>query len=83
MDPELVVPDPDLSIEEGAIAPWGNSRLEYWERLLQGVADAHTFKLSIPWKKLPKWAQEIVLYTIGQMHELVAGFRILFSPACT
>ena len=28
-------------------------------------------------------AQEIVLYTIGQMHELVAGFRILFSPACT
>src|SRR2546430_6099983 len=73
VDPELVVPDPDLSIEEGAIAPWGNSRLEYWERLLQGVADAHTFKLSIPWKKLPKWAQEIVLY--GSEDEVHVRYR--------
>src|SRR2546425_1389441 len=37
VDPELAVPDPDLSIEEGAIAPGGNSRLEDWERLLQGA----------------------------------------------
>jgi excinuclease ABC subunit A len=73
VDPELVVPDPDLSIEEGAIAPWGNSRLEYWERLLQGIADAHRFKLSTPWKRLPKWAQEIVLY--GSEEEVHVRYR--------
>jgi excinuclease ABC subunit A len=73
VDPELVVPDPDLSIEEGAIAPWGNSRLEYWERLLQGVGDAHGFKLSTPWKKLPKWAHEIVLY--GSEEEVHVRYR--------
>src|SRR2546423_3839059 len=73
VDPELVVPDPDLSVEEGAIAPWGNSRLEYWERLLQGVAEEHKFKLSTPWKKLPKWAQEIVLY--GSEEEVHVRYR--------
>ncbi|MFN2544734.1 MAG: excinuclease ABC subunit UvrA [Actinomycetota bacterium] len=73
VDPELVVPDPDLSIEEGAIAPWGNSRLEYWERLLQAAADAHKFKLSTPWRKLAKWAQEIVLY--GSEEEVHVRYR--------
>jgi excinuclease ABC subunit A len=73
VDPELVIPDPDLSIEEGAIAPWTPTRIEYWERLLAGVADAHGFKLSTPWKKLPKWAQEIVLY--GSEEEIHVRYR--------
>jgi excinuclease ABC subunit A len=73
VDPELVIPDPDLSIEEGAIAPWTPTRIEYWERLLAGVADAHGFKLSTPWKKLPKWAQEIVLY--GSEEEVHVRYR--------
>ena len=39
VDPELVVPDPDLSIDEGAVAPWAGARSEYFGRLLQGVAE--------------------------------------------
>ena len=61
VDPELVVPDPDLSINEGAIAPWASNSLEYWYRVLQAVGDAHGFDLDTPWKKLPKKARDILL----------------------
>jgi len=61
VDPELVVPDPDLSINEGAIAPWASSSLEYWYRVLQAVGDTHGFDLDTPWKKLPKKARDILL----------------------
>jgi excinuclease ABC subunit A len=61
VDPELVVPDTDLSINEGAIAPWASNSLEYWYRVLQAVGDAHGFDLDTPWKKLPKKARDILL----------------------
>ncbi|HET9724515.1 MAG TPA: excinuclease ABC subunit UvrA [Actinomycetota bacterium] len=61
VDPELVIPDPDLSIDEGAIAPWAGSRLEYWERVLQAVAEGHGFTTATPWKKLPKKARDVIL----------------------
>ena len=61
VDPELVVPDPDVSINEGAIAPWASNSLEYWYRVLQAVGDAHGFDLDTPWKKLPKKARDILL----------------------
>src|SRR6266550_1612726 len=61
VDPELIVPDPDLSIDEGAISPWSSGRLEYWYRVLQAVGDAHGFDLDTPWKKLSKKARDILL----------------------
>ena len=61
VDPELVVPDSDLSINEGAIAPWASNSLEYWYRVLQAVGDAHGFDLDTPWKKLTKKARDILL----------------------
>ncbi|MGH2671625.1 MAG: excinuclease ABC subunit UvrA, partial [Actinomycetota bacterium] len=62
VDAELVVPDPDLSIEEGAIAPWAGSRLEYWYRVLEAVAEAHGFSMRAPWKKLSKRAKDVILF---------------------
>jgi len=62
VDPELVVPNGELSIDEGAIAPWANSRLEYWHRLLDGLAGAFRFKTSTPWEDLPKEARQAILY---------------------
>jgi excinuclease ABC subunit A len=62
VDPELVIPDPDLSIEDGAIAPWAGSRLEYWYRVLESVAEAHGFRMSTPWRKLPKKAKDVLLF---------------------
>ncbi|HET7235600.1 MAG TPA: excinuclease ABC subunit UvrA [Actinomycetota bacterium] len=62
VDPELVVPDPDLSIAEGAIAPWSSSRLEYWDRVLESVAETNGFSTATPWKRLSKKARDVVLY---------------------
>ncbi len=62
VDPELIVPDPDVSLTEGAIAVWSSGRLEYWDRVLQAVAEAHGFSVDTPWRKLPKKAREVVLY---------------------
>ncbi len=73
VDPELVVPDPDLSIDEGALAPWAGTRLEYWYRVLGSVADAHGFTTKTPWKKLPKKARDIVLY--GSEEEVFVRYK--------
>ena len=62
VDPELIVPDPDLSVAEGAIAVWSSGRLEYWDRVLEAVASVHGFSLDTPWRKLAKKAKEILLY---------------------
>jgi excinuclease ABC subunit A len=70
VDPELVVPDPELSLADGAIAPWASGQTsEYFLRLLQGVADAVGFKLRTPWEKLPARAQKAVLHGVDdQVH---------------
>jgi excinuclease ABC subunit A len=62
VDSELIVPNDELSIEEGAIAPWAGARLEYWHRLLEAVAKAHRVSTKTPWKRLPKEAREAILY---------------------
>ena len=62
VDPELVVPDPELTLEQGAVAPWGGVRDSYWYRLLEAVANAHGFSTKVPWKKLTKSARDVVLY---------------------
>ena len=62
VDAALVVPDPDLSIADGALAPWSSGRIEYWDRVLDAVADSHGFSTSTPWKKLPKKVRDVVLY---------------------
>ena len=62
VDAALVVPDPDLSIADGALAPWSSGRIEYWDRVLDAVADSHGFSTSTPWRKLPKKVRDVVLY---------------------
>jgi excinuclease ABC subunit A len=70
VDPELVVPDTDLSIDEGAIQPWGGARGEYFSRVLAAVADSYAFKTTTPWKRLKKTDQKVLLFGSGtrQVH---------------
>jgi excinuclease ABC subunit A len=70
VDPDLVVPDPDLSIDDGAVSPWAGSRGEYFGRLLEGVAETYGFATSVPWRKLKKAEQKTLLYGSGtkQVH---------------
>jgi excinuclease ABC subunit A len=73
VDAALVVPDPDLSIAEGALAPWSSSRLEYWDRVLAAVAEAHGFSTATPWKKLSKKARDVVMF--GSDEEIYVKYK--------
>jgi excinuclease ABC subunit A len=70
VDPELVIADPDLSIEDGAIQPWGGARSEYFGRVLEAVAQTYGFSSKTPWHKLRKADQKVLLYGSGskQVH---------------
>ena len=63
VDPELVVPDPERTLREGAITPWGNGQTaEYFLRLLTALGDAMGFNADTPWERLPARAQKAILY---------------------
>ncbi|HVU73452.1 MAG TPA: excinuclease ABC subunit UvrA [Mycobacteriales bacterium] len=71
VDPELVVPDPELSLEDGAIYPWsGGQSAEYFGRLLEALASDMGFKMSTPWNELTSAQRKAVLYGRGstQVH---------------
>ena len=64
-DPELVVPNPDLSIREGAIVPW-EKRLSGWYHLtLDALAKAYDFDIRTPFRKLSPKVQEVILRGSG------------------
>jgi excinuclease ABC subunit A len=65
VDPELVVPNPELSLALGAVAPWAGHRGEYFSRVLAAVADTYGFSMTTPWGKLRKSEQRVVLYGSG------------------
>ena len=63
VDEELVIPDDDLSLNDGAVAPWsGGQGSEYFSRLLGGLATELKFSLDTPWKKLSQKARDAVLH---------------------
>ncbi len=61
VDPELVIPDPDLALSQGAIAPWRSATTGFFQRILESVATDHGIDMNKPWGKLPAKSQKIVL----------------------
>jgi excinuclease ABC subunit A len=72
IDPELVVPDPTLSLGEGALQPWNRGVTAYWRRLIAAVAEEYGVDLDKPWSKLKKAEKEIFLYGTGEERHLVS-----------
>ena len=71
IDPELVVPDPTLSLAEGALQPWNRGITAYWKRLIAAVAEAYDVDVDRPWSKLRKADKELFLYgTGGERHQV-------------
>jgi excinuclease ABC subunit A len=70
VDPELVVPDEQLSLAEGAIAPWATGHTaDYFQRLLEALAETVGFRMDTPWRRLPARVQKAVLHgTDEQVH---------------
>lgn len=63
VDPDLVVPDPERELGDGAIHPWsGGHTSEYFSRLIEALGHTVGFTLETPWEKLPKKAQKSLLY---------------------
>jgi excinuclease ABC subunit A len=62
VDPELVVPDPEKTLGEGAISPWSGGHVsDYFLRLLTALGEAMGFDLDTPWERLPAAARKAVL----------------------
>ncbi len=62
VDPELVVPNPELSVAEGALHPWFSRRSQYFERLALSVCDKFSIPSDVPWEDLPAKQRNILLY---------------------
>ena len=65
IDPELIVPDPTLSIAEGALQPWVKAASMYHRRLLEAVAEANGIDTDVPWQDLPKRDRKLLLEGTG------------------
>ena len=65
VDPELVVPNPDLSIEGGAIAPWAGGHQRYFQRLVEAASDELGLDVNQPWRELAKRDRDALLYGKG------------------
>ena len=61
VDPELVIPDVEVSVVDGAIAPWRSAHTQYFTRMLESVAEANDIDLTLSWKDLPAKHQKILL----------------------
>ncbi|TAP43807.1 excinuclease ABC subunit UvrA [Arthrobacter sp. S39] len=79
VDEELIVPNPELSLSEGAIAPWslGTATTEYWNRLLEGLAKELGFSMTTPWEKLGNDVRQTVLH--GKDHKVVVQYKNRFG----
>ena len=64
IDPELVIPNPDKSLAQGAIEPWAMNKAAgmYYQHVLSGLAQDMGFSMNTPWKNLPEDVQHAIMY---------------------
>jgi excinuclease ABC subunit A len=62
IDPELIVPDPSLSIAEGAILPWSTSSSNYYDEVTQAIGEKYEVDLCAPWEELPDDQRDLFLH---------------------
>ncbi len=75
IEPSLIIPNPDLTIREGAIAPWSKTRNQdgYYMQILASLARDNDFRLDVPWQDLPDRVQDLVLH--GSDERLEVEYR--------
>src|SRR5215212_8391611 len=62
IDPDLIVPDADLSIGEGALVPWSVGNGGFYDSVIQAIADRYEIDLETPWGELTRQQQDLFLY---------------------
>ena len=73
IDPDLVIPDEEASLADGAVAPWAQISSEYFQRVLTALASDLGFSMDTPWRALPERARHAVLY--GENHEVRVKYK--------
>ena len=71
VDVELVVPDPDQTLLDGAIAPWAGGHLQYHQRLLESFCEEREIPMDVAWSKLTAKQQKLLMYGAGTGKVLV------------
>ena len=82
VDPNLVIPNKQLTINNGAIAPWSLTNSPYFRQICNSLAKHYKFSLDSPWSKLPKKIQNVILF--GSNEEQIKftyddGYRVQTS----
>nr|WP_239543762.1 excinuclease ABC subunit UvrA [Glutamicibacter nicotianae] len=79
VDEHLIVPDTEVTLAEGAIAPWslGKATTEYWNRLIEGLGNELGFTMDTRWQDLPAAAREAILN--GKDHKVVVQYKNRFG----
>ncbi len=77
VDPELLVPDDELSLAQGAIAPWTQGSADYFQRLMTALGEQLEFSMTTPWRALPQRARDALLH--GENHEVHVRYRNRFG----
>ena len=75
VDPELVVPNGELSVADGAIAPWAGGHAKYFHRLLESTCDQYDIPYAEPFEQLPKKQQKLLLYGVGDTKRVDVKFK--------
>ncbi|WP_369812552.1 excinuclease ABC subunit UvrA [Kineosporia sp. A_224] len=73
VDADLLVPDEDLTLAEGAIAPWASGSNDYFIRLMKALGEDLGFSIDVPWRALPQRAKEALLR--GQDYKVHVKFK--------
>jgi excinuclease ABC subunit A len=66
VDADLVVPDPNLTLRKGAIAPWARSTSPYYQQTLAALGKHFKFRLDTPWRELPQKTRDVILFGSGE-----------------
>jgi excinuclease ABC subunit A len=66
VDPAMIVPEPDKTLNKGAIAPWGKATSPLQTQTLQALAKKYKFSLDVAWSKLPEKVRDIILFGTGE-----------------
>jgi len=74
-DPALIVPDPNRSLQEGAIEPWSGRKGFFFRPVIEAIAQELGIRLDVPWKQLPKQARDAILYGFSGRIRLRQGRR--------
>lgn len=67
MDPLLIVPNENLSLHQGAVAPWNTGKSAFYTQTINSLADFLRIDVNTPWKELPEEAKKVILYGSGNV----------------